>query len=508
MPAHQPRPRRPASQGARELSEEDPHPATLPGRVARNTVFSAVGESTNVLLWLLFPLAARFLEPFGFGVWTVASRFVGFFRVLPDFGMAYASTLEISRDRSVAARLTNGLLGFQGTLSVATIALCSGIGWYLFHGSAAFIPVAILSVDLVLKAIKATLRFLLKSLERFDVEALSLLAERLALLGLGTWVLVSRRSVVDFVLLFVAVRLADAAGLWAFISRRVVRLRPSRDPRLWRELMGKGLPFAYAGLVVTLIFQVDSVLLWRFRGPLEVGWYSTPTSVLEGLTLIPRILAYALIPVMASLIQTQPASVTALYRRGCKYLLLVSLPVGAFGLLESDRFIAWIFGSDYGPSVPATRILLPAVAFMFLSNFSETTLACIGRWRVIVVASTVTLALNVALNLLWIPAYGYLGSSWATLLTEAFYFVATAVAVSVRGHGPSWLRLLPQPVAAAALFSAALWLARDLPLLASAALASLAWVGATFLLRVWDPKERAALAELLRGHTPDPRSLA
>ncbi len=452
-------------------------------------------------------MAARFLGPLGFGVWKVATNFVGFFRVLPDFGMAYASTLEISRDRSAAGRLTNGLLGFQGALSVLTIVLCGAIGWPLFHGSAAFIPVVILSVDLVLKSIKATLRFLLKSLERFDVEAISLLAERLALLGLGAWVLVARRSVVDFVLVFVAVRLADAAGLWAFISTRVVRLRPSRDRPLWRDLLGKGLPFAYAGLVVTLIFQVDSVLLWR-RGALEVAWYGAPTSILEGLTMVPRILGYALIPVMASLVQTQPASVTALYRRGSKYLLLVSLPVAAFGLLESHRFILWIFGPGYAPGVAAARILLPAAVFMFLSNFSETTLACIGRWRVIVVASTVTLALNIGLNLLWIPAYGFIGSSWATLITEAFYLAWTAVAVSRRGHGPSWLRLLAKPLGAAALFSAALWVARGLPLLATAALASLAWVTGTSLLRVWDAKEQAALRELLRGHKPDPRSLA
>jgi O-antigen/teichoic acid export membrane protein len=479
----------------------------LPHRVARNTALSAIGEGTNALLWILFPVAARFLGPTGFGTWTLATRFVGFFRVLPDFGMAYASTLEISRDRSVAARLTNGLLGFQGALSIVTIALCLGIGWPLYHGSAAFIPVAILSVDLVLKSIKATLRFLLKSLERFDVEALSLLAERLALLGFGTWVLVARQSVVGFVLVFGAVRLADTAGLWAFISSRIVRLKPSSDRHLWRELFQKGLPFAYAGLVVTLIFQVDSVLLWS-RGALEVGWYGAPTSVLEGLALVPRVLGYALIPVMASLVHVQPSLVTALYRRGCKYLLLVSLPVAAFGLLEADRFITSIFGRNYGPSGPAARILLPAVIFMFLSNFSETTLACIGRWRVIVVASTVALALNVALNLLWIPSYGFLGSSWATLITEAVYFLLTAAAVSFRGHAPSWLRLLPQPVGATALFSAALWLARGLPLLASATLASLVWIGATFLLRVWDAKERAALRELLRGHRPDPRSLA
>ena len=40
----------------------------------------------------------------------------------------------------------------------------------------------------------------------------------------------------------------------------------------------------------------DAVLLEKMRGSLEVGWYSAPVRVLEGLTLIPRILGYAFNP--------------------------------------------------------------------------------------------------------------------------------------------------------------------------------------------------------------------
>ena len=45
---------------------------------------------------------------------------------------------------------------------------------------------AVLSIDLVLKSVKSTLRWLLKSHERFGAEAVSLLLERGMLLVLGT----------------------------------------------------------------------------------------------------------------------------------------------------------------------------------------------------------------------------------------------------------------------------------------------------------------------------------
>src|SRR5882672_9191994 len=101
-------------------------------RLARNTVFSAVGEGSNLLLFLLGFLAARYLAPSAFGVYSAAFAFVGLFRILPDFGMSYASTLAISRDRSQAQRLLGSLLGFQALLSVVTIALCLAIGATLY----------------------------------------------------------------------------------------------------------------------------------------------------------------------------------------------------------------------------------------------------------------------------------------------------------------------------------------------------------------------------------------
>jgi O-antigen/teichoic acid export membrane protein len=421
--------------------------------------------------------------------------------------MAYASTLRISRDPSQASRLTGGLLGFQVFLSLATVALCLSLGHSLYAG-VTWLAVAVLSADLILKSVKFTLRFLLKSLELFAVEALSLVAERAAILGFGAWVLWDHRGLVAFALVFLVVRVVDVAGLWGYIHARVVPLRPAADRTLWADLLRRGLPFAYAGLVVTLIFQLDAVLLERLRGPEEVGWYRPPTFVLEGLTLVPRILGYALIPLMASLYKAQPHSVTALYSRGCKYLLLVGLPIGAFGWLASDRFLPMLFGTAYGPSVNASRILLPAAALMFLSNFSETTLACIDRWRWIVVASTAALFVNVGLNLLWIPTQGYLGAARATLATEALYFLATAAAVAASGHRIPWASLVAKPLGAAGLFALALWLARSLPLVLAAAAASLVWFGATLALRVWDAKERSALRELLRGRRPDPRELA
>ena len=437
-------------------------------------------------------LAVRLLGPVGLGEYSTAYAFVTLFRILPDFGMSYAATLAISRDRSRAGVLIGGLLGFQAVLSLLTLGLCLTIGAVLYEGTTWF-AVVVLSVDLVLKAVKSTLRWLLKALQRFGAEAAWLVAERLALLLAGTAALVAGYGVRGFVLAFVAVRALDTTALVAWVHRRLEPLRPRPDLGLWMELLRKGLPFAYAGVMITLVFQVDVVILERLRGPLEVGWYRPTVVVLEGLTLVPRIIGYALIPTMAAWAASRPEAVAELYRRGSKYLLLAGLPVGVFGLLESERFVALLFGDAYAPSAAAARLLLPTAVFMFLSNFGETTLACVDRWGTIVVVSTVALALNVGLNFLLIPPLGYRGAAWATIVTELAYFLMTALALRAYGYPARWPSLALRPVLATAVFAAALWAAHGLPVLAAGAVASLAFLAATVAFGVWDAREWAVL---------------
>jgi len=432
-----------------------------------------------------------------FGQYSAAFAYVGLFRMLPDLGMSYASTLAISRDRSQALRLVSNLLGFQAVLSVVTLALCLSLGRALFEG-VTWTAVLVLSLDLVLKAVKSTLRWLLKSFERFGAEAVSLAIERVAILVLGIAALRAGYGVVGFVLVFALVRIFDTAGLALWVRARVLPVEPAYDRALWWELLRKGLPYAYAGAAILMFFQVDQVMLEQMRGPAEVGYYGAPVRVLEGLTLVPRILGYALIPTLAALHPASPATIAALYGRGSKYLLLVGLPIALFGLLMSEPLMLLLFGAEYGPSAQASRLLLPSAVFMFLSNFGETALACVDRWRTIVAVSTAALALNVTLNLLWIPRYGFEGAAWATLATEAAYFALGALALFAYGYRISWLRLSLRPFAAGAVFAAVLWFSRDLGLFSASILASVSWVLATFALGVWDQKEKDLAHSLLR----------
>lgn len=474
-----------------ELSSPEPR------RVLSNTFFSALGESTNLLIFALGLLAPRYLAPEAFGAYTTAFAFIMIFRILPDLGMAYASTLEISRETSLASRIGSSLLGLQLFLALATVGLCLLTAKVLYSAPqerVVWLAVVVLSWDLVLKTIKATLRWLLKGLQRFGTEAASLLIERVLLLGVGFFVLSRGGGAVSFALVFLLVRVPDTLGLWVFVDRFIVRLRPRIDPALWKQLFRKGVPFAYAGVMVTLLFQVDRVLLEHMKDQTTAGFYGVPVQILEGLSLLPRVISYAFLPTLAALFVRAPGEVTGVYRRGLKYLLLLGLPIAAFGVLEV-RFVPSLFGPKYLPSVSLAQLLIPVSTLMFVSNFSETTLFCINRWKTLVYVSTVAVLVNVVLALALIPRFGAVGAAWARIGGEGSYAVMTAVALVLAGYSPGWLRLALKPSACALAFALAISALHGVNLGLTAVGASLVWIAATFVTGVWDQKER----ELMRG---------
>ena len=198
-----------------------------------------------------------------------------------------------------------------------------------------------------------------------------------------------------------------------------------------RLLLRKGLPFAYAG-------RDDHAVLPGGRGDAGAdarrrarsGWYRAPVLVLEGLTLVPAHPRLRAHPDHGRAARPTRAG-------GGDRALPPRLEVPAAGgpahrrlraARRPSRFVALLFGPTTRRASAASRILLPAAAFMFLSNFGETTLACVNRWGTIVVVSTLCLVVNVALNLALIPRLGFVGAAWATLVTEG------AVLSSCRGR--------------------------------------------------------------------------
>jgi O-antigen/teichoic acid export membrane protein len=81
--------------------------------------------------------------------------------------------------------------------------------------------------------------------------------------------------------------------------------------------------------------------------------------------------------------------------------------------------LAGLWSGFYPQSIPALRILALAFVFAFVNNAFIGALTVIDRQATYAKAAGASLVVNLVLNLILIPPFGYIAASWTTVATEA-----------------------------------------------------------------------------------------
>ena len=82
-----------------------------------------------------------------------------------------------------------------------------------------------------------------------------------------------------------------------------------------------------------------------------------------------------------------------------------------------------MYGSGYGHSIIALKILCWFVALRFINLISGTALSSINRQGSRVFSQGTVAIINIVLNLLFIPKFGFIGAGIATIISEVFFLI-------------------------------------------------------------------------------------
>src|SRR3979411_3080493 len=103
-----------------------------------------------------------------------------------------------------------------------------------------------------------------------------------------------------------------------------------------------------------------------------------------------------------------------------KALLLVGWPMSLGIFVLAHPLNHALFGDKYELAEPALRILALSLGFAFVNNAFIGALSASDRQSSFTWAAGWSLVANLALNLALIPTFGYVGASWATVMTQIF----------------------------------------------------------------------------------------
>lgn len=443
------------------------HSATR--RIAYNTAVQIAGKVIiTIIAAVSVAILTRYLGPAGYGKFTIVLTFLSFFSIAADLGLFTVVVRRISQDESSTERVVGNALSLRGALSIVVLLTAIGIGWLLPYEPDIKFGIAIVSVALVFGLLNSSLLTVLQARLRMDYAVISdIIGRGLSLLaviyvawqGLGFYAVVGT-AVVGAVASFIVT---------ALFVRRFVPIKPLGDTALWKDLFRESLPLGVVIALTFIYFRLDTILLSLMRSNAEVGLYGSAFKVIEIMLTIPGFFVNSVFPVLSKYLSAGDGRVRDLVNQSVGVLLMFGLPTAAGIALLADPIIGLVAGSEFAGAGLALTLLAPALAFFFLDNFLGYLLVAKQKIQSLLALTSVVLVINVVLNVLTIPQFGYVAAALNTVLSEILVFVIAIFIVRKHyGFYPSF-RILPRLLVATGLMGGVVWLMKPAGLLPAVA---------------------------------------
>lgn len=469
-------------------------------RAGRNLALKSLGELLARLCFVvLFIYAARVLGVLDYGRYSYAASLAALALIGMDLGLNTVLVRDGARDHGVVGGYAGTLLVIKAGLGLVVLGLLAGFVWATDSEPWLVLAVALGQVCWGMAELGVAG---LNALERMDREALIKTCGRLAALVLAGGALVLGWGLWGLVLGLLA---ANAAA--AVLSLRLLSAQEGFSLRLERGflvyLAKEALPLALTSVFILVYFRVDIVMLELMgRGFDEIGWYAAGVRIIDAVGVAPAMVAGACLPVLSSLALSDQEALARLYRQAQRLLLILGLPAAVGLFMVRGEIAGLIYGPGFDPTALAFFWLAPVLVFLFLNHLQLACLTAMGLQRICALATGICVLVNVGLNLMLIPVYGFVGAAAATLGTEGALFVLAATFIR-RRLGPSGLLTKGlRPALAAALMGALLWLTPGWHVLLKVALGMAVYAGALLALgglRIGEVRELWALLRARRA---------
>jgi O-antigen/teichoic acid export membrane protein len=301
-------------------------------------------------------------------------------------------------------------------------------------------------------------------------------------------------GIVAFAAVFLGTSVFTTAVTAVLAARSaVVRIHGTR--RLWRPMMRVGLGLGVAGIFVTLYVKLDQILVFDIAGSRQAGLYAADYRLLDQIQFIPMSVMTTLFPLIAAAYPAHRDRVRNLLQMTAEYLTMASLPILAFTIVAAHPILTFLFGQQFGAAAAALPILAGAFVSISFGYLVGNMVVILELQHLFLRYAAIGLVINVGLNLVLIPRYGFIAAAWVTLVTEV-----TVMSLSMR-RVLLGLRLRPRlgrlarVLFCALVMGLAVWLARvaGVPFAGLAAVAAITYPAFLALLGVLRRDELVAM---------------
>lgn len=472
-------------------------------RTALNVWLVAASQLLGKLATFAWTVAAaRMLSQADFGAFflalAVALLIVGVVR----FGFDSALIVLASRRPDEVSRTYALTLVWKGLIAGPACVAGFAVAWVSRPDLHMLEVLAILTAASLLDTVGDTCRSASTSLQQQRGTARALVVQRVVTAVVAVGALAAGADILGLALAVLVGSGTGLAGNLIAVHRLGVRFHRGQVTRgRLADYLRRSWAIGVSAIVLIALFRIDTVILAALKGDAAVGTYAAAYRLLETVLFIVFAVSTAVFPVMSA--RPDKDRISRGLEKGLTVASTLYLPFGVICLIEADPLLTLLYGTRYAEEGTAVLQWLAFGPLMFSLPFlGGSALMALRLSRGVLLTATTALAVNVASNLVLIPAFSAVGAALSTTTSYLFNGVIVLVVLWRAEVRVRLLRPIAEPLVASALLAVLLWVT-PFPLVVSLAAGGVAYALAWFVLvRRFSPEQIAVVLSLLRRGVP------
>jgi O-antigen/teichoic acid export membrane protein len=369
------------------------------------------------LLAVTVLLCARFLQPRTFGDYIFLLSFYQIFAVLAGAGLPSSLLRAVARSKRSGMRFAFASVFARLVYILPASALMYVVVWLMGFSAQYFLALGLLVLMMVVRGAAENVTFIFQGRED-QISCAKVGVSQSAVTLLATLaVCLTSKDLLPLIGAHVLGGLASAT--YGFVLLRSKSFQRPESGTIFSETRSllKESHWLNAGAFIASTYnRIDVLLLRRLLTSEAVAVYAAPYRILDLTQILPSSLIATILPSLCR--KGEENSGITHPQTAMRFLMVTAFCLVVAVTVTAPWITYLLFGSKYQRSIPVIQILIWATVPMFWNLVLNAQLIAQSFDRAILYAASIALAVNVGLNLLLIPRFGYMACAAVTVVTE------------------------------------------------------------------------------------------
>jgi O-antigen/teichoic acid export membrane protein len=296
-----------------------------------------------------------------------------------------------------------------------------------------------------------------------------------------------------FIILGITIGMFSNFIIIYFLSRKFITFKLDFDIHKWKIFLQESWPIGLSVIVTFIYFKADIFLLKWLSTNEAVGIYGAGYKVLENITFFPGMIMGLIMPMLSYYILKDKKKFFSLINENFKLFTILIIPLLIITLFFAENIIVLITSPEYLAAATVLRIVVFSLAFIFFGMLFGSIMIAAKLQKQQLIALSVCAIFNVSANLIFIPKYSYLATSYVSVATELLVVILSVLIVYKNLHFLPKLKNFNFIILAGLIMATYIFILQSLPFLVLLITSPLVYFTILILSKVITKKELSLL---------------